>query len=34
VHVIPAAEQILVGLLDPFWVGRRPHLFDQACHRG
>jgi hypothetical protein len=21
-------------LLDPFWVGRRMHLFDQRCRLG
>jgi hypothetical protein len=21
-------------LLDPFWVGRRAHLFDQCCRLG
>jgi len=20
--------------LDPFWVGRRAHLFDQCCRKG
>jgi hypothetical protein len=27
-------KRLVAGLLDPFWIGRRPHLFDQGCRLG
>jgi hypothetical protein len=31
--LLPGVVLTATGLLDPFWVGRRPYLFDQGCRR-